>query len=54
MQHNFRERQVLIQKLGQELALEVFRLGASLAANPNGDFAVAYLARQVTGNQSKA
>ena len=33
MQHNFRERQVLIQKLGQELALEVFRLGPSLAAN---------------------
>lgn len=41
------ERQALIQKLGQELAIEVFQLGDKLATHKNGDFAVAYLARQV-------
>ncbi|MGB2925128.1 MAG: zf-TFIIB domain-containing protein [Limnothrix sp.] len=47
-QHTISERQVLIQKLGQELATEVFTLGEKLEADKNGDFAVAYLARRVT------
>lgn len=47
-QHAISERQALIQKLGQTLAAEVFQLGEKLAASDNGDFAVAYLARQVT------
>jgi Zn-finger nucleic acid-binding protein len=41
------ERQALIHKLGEELANEVFELGKKLADQTNGDFAVAYLARQV-------
>lgn len=49
-QLNVSERQALIQKLGQELATEVFQLGDKLASHKNGDFAVAYLARQVTEN----
>ena len=47
-QHSVSERQALIQKLGNELAEEVFTLGEKLADSENGDFAVAYLARQVT------
>lgn len=47
-QHAVSERQALIQKLGQDLADEVFKLGEKLAEAENGDFAVAYLARQVT------
>ncbi len=50
-QHSVSERQALIQKLGNELATEVFALGEKLAAEKNGDFAVAYLARQVTESQ---
>ncbi|NJN72393.1 MAG: zf-TFIIB domain-containing protein [Limnothrix sp. RL_2_0] len=49
-QHSVSERQALIQKLGKDLAVEVFDLGKKLEANKNGDFAVAYLARQVTEN----
>lgn len=49
-QHNVSERQALIEKLGQELAAAVFQMGDQLAAHPNGDFAVAYLARHVTEN----
>ncbi|AMA07955.1 zf-TFIIB domain-containing protein [Picosynechococcus sp. PCC 73109] len=51
-QHNISERQALIQKLGPTLATDVFDLGEKLAAHNNGDFAVAYLARQVTENQT--
>ncbi|MEB3224646.1 MAG: hypothetical protein VKJ86_02455 [Synechococcus sp.] len=50
-QHNISERQALMQKLGETLAQEVFQMGKKLAAHGNGDFAVAYLARQVTENQ---
>ncbi|MBV5260741.1 hypothetical protein FLX56_20200 [Synechococcus moorigangaii CMS01] len=50
-QHNISERHALIQKLGDQLATEVFQMGEKLAAHTNGDFAVAYLARRVTENQ---
>lgn len=50
-QHSVSERQALIQKLGEDLAEEVFALGEKLTECPNGDFAVAYLARQVTEAQ---
>ncbi|WP_024545771.1 zf-TFIIB domain-containing protein [Picosynechococcus sp. NKBG15041c] len=50
-QHSISERQALIQKLGEQLATEVFHLGDKLTAHENGDFAVAYLARQVAENQ---
>ena len=50
-QHTVSERQALIQKLGKELAEEVFVMGDKLAESENGDFAVAYLARQVTDMQ---
>ncbi|OKH18620.1 zf-TFIIB domain-containing protein [[Limnothrix rosea] IAM M-220] len=50
-QHSVSERQALIQKLGQDLATEVFDLEEKLAATKDGDFAVAYLARRVTESQ---
>lgn len=41
-----RQRQATIDKLGEELALQVFALGDALRAHPNGDFGVAYLMQQ--------
>jgi Zn-finger nucleic acid-binding protein len=40
------ERQALINKVGAELADEVFELAKTLEQHPNGDFAAAYLMRK--------
>ncbi|MEM9244319.1 MAG: hypothetical protein AAGA67_01045 [Cyanobacteria bacterium P01_F01_bin.153] len=44
------ERRVLIEKVGEELANQVFEMAAKLEGNPNGDFAVAYLMRRFDGD----
>ncbi|MGF1499798.1 MAG: zf-TFIIB domain-containing protein [Elainellaceae cyanobacterium] len=41
-----RERQATIEKLGEELAQQVFALAEQLEKHPNGDFGVAYLMRR--------
>ncbi|MEM1426668.1 MAG: zf-TFIIB domain-containing protein, partial [Cyanobacteria bacterium P01_H01_bin.130] len=43
------ERRVLVEKVGEELAEEVFALAEKLEGNPNGDFAVAYFMRRFDG-----
>jgi hypothetical protein len=40
------ERLAIIDKLGNELAQQVFQLASVLEKHPNGDFAVAYLMRR--------
>lgn len=40
------ERRAVIDKLGPDLAAEVFELAGVLERHPNGDFAVAYLMRR--------
>lgn len=40
------ERQSLTDKLGDDLAQQVFQLASVLEKHPNGDFAVAYLMRR--------
>ena len=47
------ERQATIEKLGIELAEQVFELAAALEKHPNGDFGVAYLMRRVVNFQPK-
>jgi hypothetical protein len=44
------ERQATIDKLGPELAEQVFELAQELEKHPNGDFGVAYLMRRVAAN----
>ncbi|MGB3236657.1 MAG: hypothetical protein WBB29_00075 [Geitlerinemataceae cyanobacterium] len=41
-----RQRQATIEKLGEDLAAQVFQVGEALRAHPNGDFGVAYLMQQ--------
>lgn len=41
-----RERQATIDKLGEELAQQLFDLAERLEKHPNGDFGVAYLMRR--------
>jgi hypothetical protein len=41
-----RERQATIDKLGSELAAQVFDLADQLQNHPNGDFGVAYMMRR--------
>lgn len=43
------ERRVLIEKVGEALANQVFDMAAQLEGHPNGDFAVAYLMRRFDG-----
>ncbi|NET31130.1 MAG: zf-TFIIB domain-containing protein [Cyanothece sp. SIO1E1] len=45
-QHAKRERQAMIEKLGEDLASQVFQLAQRLEAHPDGDFGIAYLIRQ--------
>jgi Zn-finger nucleic acid-binding protein len=45
------ERQATIDKLGSELAQQVFELAEVLEKHPNGDFGVAYLMRRVANNR---
>ncbi|WP_239651701.1 hypothetical protein [Neosynechococcus sphagnicola] len=40
------ERRATLEKLGPELAAQVFALAAALQQHPNGDFGVAYLMRR--------
>lgn len=40
------ERGAIVDKLGDELAQQVFQLASILEKHPNGDFAVAYLMRR--------
>jgi Zn-finger nucleic acid-binding protein len=40
------ERQALIDKIGDDLAQDIFKLAKKLETHPNGDFAVAYLMRR--------
>ncbi|GAB4138031.1 MAG: hypothetical protein Fur0046_12450 [Cyanobacteria bacterium J069] len=44
-----RERTAMIDKLGEDLAAQVFALADQLEPHPNGDFGVAYLMRRVRG-----
>ena len=44
-----RERQATIEKLGEDLAKQVFSLADQLENHPNGDFGVAYLMRRFDG-----
>jgi Zn-finger nucleic acid-binding protein len=46
------ERQAVIDKVGEELAQQVFELSAILAKHPNGDFAAAYLMRRFEKERS--
>lgn len=46
-----KEREATIDKLGRELAAQVFELAEALANHPNGDFGVAYLMRRVGTNR---
>jgi Zn-finger nucleic acid-binding protein len=46
-----KEREATIDKLGSELASQVFELAEALANHPNGDFGVAYLMRRVGTNR---
>ena len=46
-QHEKQEKQALIDKIGEDLAQEIFALGEILEDHPEGDFAVAYLMRKV-------
>lgn len=41
-----RQRQATIEKLGLDLAAQVFEVGEALRKHPNGDFGVAYLMQQ--------
>jgi hypothetical protein len=41
-----RQRQATIEKLGADLAAQVFEVGEALRSHPNGDFGVAYLMQQ--------
>lgn len=41
-----RERQALQEKMGPELAAQIFELADQLEQHPNGDFGVAYLMRR--------
>ncbi|WP_225889303.1 hypothetical protein [Halomicronema hongdechloris] len=41
-----RERQALREKMGPELAAQIFELADRLEQHPNGDFGVAYLMRR--------
>ena len=43
-----RERRATVDKLGEELAHQVFDLTEKLEQHPNGDFGVAYLMRRFT------
>jgi Zn-finger nucleic acid-binding protein len=43
---SYRERRATIEKLGDELAHQVFELAEKLENHPNGDFGVAYLMRR--------
>lgn len=42
-----RERWALVDKLGPELARQIFELAEQLEKHPNGDFGVAYLMRRL-------
>ena len=44
------ERQTLIDKLGAELAAEIFALSDRLIEHENGDYALAYLMRKAANN----
>ena len=45
-QHAEQERQAIVDKVGAEIADQVFELAAILEHHPNGDFAAAYLMRR--------
>lgn len=47
-----KERQATIEKLGEELAEQVFQLAEVLEKHPAGDFGVAYLIRRVIGTET--
>ncbi len=49
-QHLERERRAIVDKLGVDLATQVFALADKLEQHPNGDFGVAYLMRRVAVN----
>jgi len=43
-----RERRATVEKLGEDLAQQIFDLAEKLEQHPNGDFGVAYLMRRFT------
>jgi Zn-finger nucleic acid-binding protein len=45
-EHTEREREATIEKLGEDLAQQLFVLAEQLESHPNGDFGVAYLMRR--------
>lgn len=50
-QQGQQERQAVVDKIGQELAAELFKLASVLEKHPNGDFAAAYLMRRFDSNK---
>jgi Zn-finger nucleic acid-binding protein len=50
-QQSQKERKALIDKMGFELANQIFDLAAILQNHPSGDFGVAYLMRQVSESE---
>jgi Zn-finger nucleic acid-binding protein len=50
-QSNQKERKALIDKMGIQLATQIFDLAAILQNHPNGDFGVAYLMRQISESE---
>jgi endogenous inhibitor of DNA gyrase (YacG/DUF329 family) len=46
-QYSYQERQALINKVGLDLAKQIFELATVLGDHPEGDFALAYLMRRV-------
>ncbi len=44
--HAYQERQAVVDKVGPELAAQLFQLASVLEKHPNGDFAAAYLMRR--------
>lgn len=52
-QYSHQERQALIDKVGSNLAQQIFELAAVLEEHPEGDFALAYLMRRV-GDKTQA
>lgn len=45
-----RERDSMYEKLGDELAEQIFELAQTLQTHPNGDYALAYLIRKASHN----
>ncbi|MGF1514684.1 MAG: zf-TFIIB domain-containing protein [Elainellaceae cyanobacterium] len=46
LQYQYKERQAIVEKLGEDLASRLFDLARALEEHPDGEFGVAYLMRR--------